>query len=130
MTEQRIIEFVDKMVVADQTELVWLLLGDHGKHWETDWENVIYPKQLVSELYVCEGKEEWAASSWEDECNRILEEIDAWKLINPRYVDIIKGCDMPYLQLEGQTWLGKMNTLNSLTEWQYLKDYIKNLDNE
>ena len=104
MTE--ITEFVKNMVVADQTKLVETIFS--SDYWPS-YDDIIFPDRKQEE------------DEDEDE-----EEIEfyAWKLINPWYVDIIEEGDMPYFQFRGQTWLGKTNT-NCLTEWQYLKDYIK-----
>ncbi len=130
MTEERLIEFVDKMVVADQTELVeWIMsLEDESL---PDYDDIIYPEvfrprcRKLSDNDLLEGCE----CVWDEVTLRSGGEIKSWKLINPCYVDILKGCDMPYFEHEGQTWLGKTMT-NCLTEWQHLKDYVKNLDNE
>jgi len=139
MTEQRIIEFVDKMVIADQTELVeWIMsLEDESLPTNEDslcfYDDIIYPDVFLPKRRMLEhdykGLLPPTMSVWDEVCLRSGGEINSWKLINPCYLDILKGCDMPYFELQGQTWLGKTMT-NSLTEWQHLRDYIKNLDNE
>lgn len=118
-------EFVDKMVVGDQTEMVNTLLsvGSHkivfGEEALPGYDNIVFPEVFVPRIRKLEDLEE------EEEEER--PEIYSWKLINPWYVDIVEEGDMPYLQYKGQTWLGKTMT-NCLTEWQYLKDYISKND--
>ncbi len=131
MTEERLIEFVDKMVLADQTEIVEYLLGDNGDEDGPDHNDVIYPEHFLQRVRELDEKRpEGVMTVWEEECGQILgEELYSWKLINPDYVDVLKGCDMPYFQYEDQTWLGK-TMRNCLTEWQHLKDYVKKIDND
>ena len=117
MTEERLIEFVDKMVVADQTKLVETILSlDYGP----SYDDIIYPEVVVSRESKLKNQGS-ILELWEDE-----EEIEiyAWKLIDPWYVDIVEEGDMPYFQFRGQTWLGK-TTPNVLTEWEYLKGLCK-----
>jgi len=100
MTEETVTEFVEDMVVVDQTDLVNTILS-------LDCGSIKFPEDLDKE--------------------KEYPEIYSWKLISPWSVDIVKEGDMPYFQFNGQTWLGKTMT-NCLTEWQWLKDYIKRRD--
>lgn len=99
---------VDKMIIADQTELVEkLLYGDLGL---LDYDHIQWPAP--------------ADSDDESDDESYYPEIYSWKLINPWYSDIIEGkadkYGMAYLEYGGQLWLGKTNT-NALTQWEYLK---------
>ena len=101
---------VDKMIIADQTEMVDNLLdGRLG----LDYDDIAWPHP---------------DSDDDDDDESYYPEIYSWKLINPWYSDIIEGkadkYGMAYLEYGGQLWLGKTNT-NALTQWDYLKRLCK-----